>query len=745
MGYRSGLQLVVERSRGRGGLRLSGSLKRLNRPQRFFLERYFSRWQIFMDIRRYPEFKREAALFNLQIEAGEEVERFYDDEVARRTIVFDAGVSSGTGFSVVLKTKGDRLYRPLQAIVGEFAGPNMALRDPLDAFGVEERVKDAQGVIEYTELFSDLFPRFMRDRLSIEESVRFHRQIAVRHLPPALGDDVAEVVADYVDEKHLLREPHRAREFADNVQRAGAQLRITEAARELAAFYELRENLRIDMDGAGEHQNMEEDIRSGALKIGLKHRLYRFQERGVAHLFLTERALLADDMGLGKTVQAIAAALAFSRYKKVRRVLIVCPASLKVQWQREIERFAGEKALVIGGDAKAREETYSVLAGKDAPLFAVMNYELTYRDLDKLKKLPVDLLVIDEAQRIKNYRTKTYTAIKNLRHKYIFALTGTPLENELYELYNIVRIINEDVLPRNPILFRERYCTFDAFGKITGYQRVPEVSQRIAAITLRRTKRDALAELPPVIDQEIWLEFDQEQRAIYDDVKHGLADSLSWEEWRELDVKNLLVQLMRLREICDSPRMHFPEKKPSPKERELIVVLKEQVEQRNGQAIVFTQWTRMAELLEEEIKEAGLAVAYLHGGVDVARRAELVDEFQRGKYHVFLSTDAGGLGLNLQAASLIVNFDLPFNPAKVEQRVGRAHRLGQEEPVNVLNLLMSRSVEEGLVRILARRQKLFEDIFSAWDEGGKPEQITLDGWLRDTRKLARELLKDSPG
>jgi len=643
----------------------------------------------------------------------------------------------------VLKTKGDRLFRPLQAIVGEFAGSNMALRDPLDAFGVEERVKDAQGVVEYTELFSDLFPRFMRDRLSIEESVRFHRQLAVRHLPPALSDEVAEVVADYVDENHLLREPHRAREFTEDVQRAGAQLRITEDARELAAFYELRENLRIGMDGASEPPSLKRDIESGSLKIDLKHRLYRFQEQGVAHLFLTERALLADDMGLGKTVQAIAAALALNRYKGVKRVLVVCPASLKVQWQREIERFAGEKALVIEGDAKAREEAYGVLAGKEAPLFAVMNYELTYRDLDMLKKLPIDLLVIDEAQRIKNYRTKTYAAIKSLQHRYIFALSGTPLENELDELYNIVRIINEDVLPRNPISFRERYCAFDAFGKITGYQRVPEVSQRIAAITLRRTKRDALAELPPVLDQKIWLEFDKEQRAIYDDVKHGLADSLSWEEWRELDVKNLLVQLMRLREICDSPRMHFPDKKPSPKERELIVVLKEQVEQRNGQAIVFTQWTRMAELLEEEIKEAGLAVAYLHGGVDLARRSELVDEFQRGKYHVFLSTDAGGLGLNLQAASLIVNFDLPFNPAKVEQRVGRAHRLGQEEPVNVLNLLMSRSVEENLVRILARRQKLFEDIFSAWDEGEKPEQVTLDGWLRDTRKLARELLKES--
>jgi SNF2 family DNA or RNA helicase len=284
---------------------------------------------------------------------------------------------------------------------------------------------------------------------------------------------------------------------------------------------------------------------------------------------------------------------------------------------------------------------------------------------------------------------------------------------------------------------------FDNFGKITCYKNIDEIQRKISAVTLRRTRKDALSDLPPIITQNIWLEFDAEQRAAYDDIRRGVIESLTWEEWRELDVKNLLVQLARLRELCDSLRIHFPERAPSPKERELAVLLREQVHGRRGQAIVFSQWTRMADLIDAELTAEKMPHSYLHGGVEARERAEMVDAFQRGETRVFLSTDAGGLGLNLQAASLIVNFELPFNPAKVEQRIARAHRLGQIEPVVVVNLLMSGSVEENLVRILSRRQELFAKVFEEWEDGSRPAQVTLDKWLRDSRKLAHELLRDN--
>lgn len=741
MRYQGGLHLVVDEARGRGTIRLVGSTKFLNRPQKFFLERYFTRWMTLQDIRKYPQFKRESAMFSIPIDIPPIVEKFYADELVRRTLVFNAQLASGSRFQVVLRPKGEEFHRPLMRIVQAYAGEGLIMRDPLDAFAVEELVKEEDGIVEYSDSFHKLFPRFMHNRLSLEVSQRFSRALAVRHLFPALEGQVRDVISDYVDEFQLLRDASQASEFTDAAQAAGASLRITGEARKLARFYELRNALHVENNGEGK-TNLAADIGAGAIWLPLREKLYRFQEQGVAHLFLTERALLADDMGLGKTVQALAAALALRKYRNIKRVLVICPASLKLQWQREIARFSDIRALLITGEADERAAAYARLASPDAPFVAVVNYELTYRDLEMLKAIPFDLLIVDEAQRIKNYRTKTYAAIKDIPHRYIFALSGTPLENELEELYNIIRMVDESVLPANPLKFRERYCKFDNFGKITGYQNIPEIQRRISPVTLRRTKRDTLSELPPVIEQNIWLEFDPEQKAAYEDVKHGMMDTLTWEEWRELDVKNILVQLGRLRELCDSLRIHFPDRKPSPKERELLVLLREQTELRGGQALVFTQWTRMAELLEEELREAGIPCAYLHGGVDATQRATLVDEFQRGKYRVFLSTDAGGVGLNLQAASLIINFDLPFNPAKVEQRTGRAHRIGQAEPVLVVNLLMSKSVEENLVRVLERRQELFSQVFDQWESASAPSQVTLESWLKDSRKLARELLRD---
>jgi SNF2 family DNA or RNA helicase len=735
------LTLVIDASRGRGTIKLSGSTHELNRVQRFFIERFFTRWMTLQDLRRYPEFKRDAPLYKLPLLIPPEVDNFFAEEMARRTILLDAQLASGSRFQVLVKPKGETLFRPVLRLVEEYARPDLALREPLDAFVLEERVRETEGATEYSDSFHKLFPRYMHNRLSLEESTRFSRALAVRHLLPALDGQVRTLVEDYVDSYQLLRDPAQAREFTDAVQAAGATLRITDGAKKLARFYELRKSLRVVKNGEGVG-DLGRDIADGALKLPLAEQLYKFQEIGVAHLFLTERALLADDMGLGKTVQAIAAALALHRYHAVKRALIVCPASLKLQWQREIERFSGEKALVISGEADERALQYKLLGGNKAPLFAILNYELTYRDIDELKQIPFGLLIIDEAQRIKNYRTKTYAAIKAIPHRYLFALSGTPLENELEELYNIIKLIDENALPSNPLKFRERYCKFDNFGKITGYKNIDEIQRRISSVTLRRTKKDALSELPPIIDQSIWLEFDPEQRAAYDDVKRGVVDTLTWEEWRELDVKNLLVQLARLREICDSLRIHFPDRPPSPKERELMVLLREQVHQREGQAIVFTQWTRMAELIEAELTSEKMPHVYLHGGVEAKDRGQLVDDFQRGKARVFLSTDAGGLGLNLQAANLIVNFDLPFNPAKVEQRISRAHRIGQDEPVVAVNLLMSHSVEENLMRVLKKRQQLFSDVFSKWEEGGRPSQVTLENWLTDSRKLARELLRE---
>jgi SNF2 family DNA or RNA helicase len=173
-----------------------------------------------------------------------------------------------------------------------------------------------------------------------------------------------------------------------------------------------------------------------------------------------------------------------------------------------------------------------------------------------------------------------------------------------------------------------------------------------------------------------------------------------------------MTTVQRLREVCDTPEMLFPEHKASAKLNELKTILGEQVGQLGRRAIVFTQWTRMAEILARELTAWGLSYRYMHGAVKPRDRTRIVNEFNAGDAQVFLSTDAGSTGINLQAASIVVNFDLPFNPAVVDQRVARAHRHGQKSSVNAIHLVMRGTIEEHLVKILNRRRELFKDIMS---------------------------------
>ena len=734
----STLAVSIDEKKGRS-LRLIGSLRYLNRPQKFTVERYFTKWGTLYDIRLLPKFLKDAQKVGLPVDISDSAVKFYENEIARRTVLFEANIASGKRLTVMVKPKGAEFHRTIKRILSNFCKDNESLKNPLDAFMLEEKVKLAEGIVEYTDNFKKLFPAFVKDALSIEPSQSFFGQISVRHIRGSLSENLKLILDEYVDPLHLLKEPVKLNEFLRRAKEAGARIRVLPEAVAIARNAEIIEKLIVTNKEAPA-KSLDAAIARGLLSVPIKPRLYRFQQKGVAFLLINKRALLADDMGLGKTVQAITAAVALRHYEGIKRVLIVCPASLKLQWEREIKRFTNESVKVVSGEAKEREFIYQTLERDDPPFFTIINYELTYRDTKHLKEIDWDLLILDEAQRIKNFRTQTYSAIKSLPNKYVYALSGTPLETELYELYNIMDFIRPGVLPENPLKFRERYCEFDAFGKIRGYKNVAEVQRKISAVTLRRTKEDTLSELPPVIETPIWLEMDEKQKKIYLDVKNGLRNFLTREQWNELTLKNVMVELMRLREICDSPRIHFPEMNPSPKEKELVVLLHEQVEGRQSQAIVFTQWTRMAELIAEILKNEKLSFAYLHGGVDSREREILVREFQAGKHKIFLSTDAGGVGLNLQAASLVINFDLPWNPAKLDQRISRAHRLGQEGPVNVINLLMSGSIEENLVRILERRKRLFHEVFSAWEEGGKPEQITIEKYLKDTRELVEELL-----
>ena len=501
---------------------------------------------------------------------------------------------------------------------------------------------------------------------------------------------------------------------------------------------ELRENLFIsddvhhflesilDLDSIKHQKNwFLEQVEKGNRSMDvLKSNLYPFQRAGVLHLTFGGRALLADDMGLGKTVQAIGAVSLLHQLSDIQRVLIVCPASLKHQWEREIHRFSNFSTSVIEGPLPIRRQLY-----RKPAFFNIINYELVRRDVDEMRILKPDVIILDEAQRIKNWRTKTAASVKQLQSRYAFVLTGTPLENRLDELYSVFQFIDPTVL--GPLWrFNQRYFKLEkrksGSYKVLGYHNLDELRNRIAPYVLRRTRDDVLKELPPRTDNNFFLEITPQQKKAYNGFRETMARLLSLLRKRPLSPKEqdiLLRSMMKMRMICNALALHDKEmsqkdaEQTSPKLKELGLILEDEVLSNKRKAIVFSQWTGMLDLAKPILDRLGIGYVTLSGKVPTSKRGELITRFFKDpKCQVFFSTDAGGVGLNLQAASLVINLDLPWNPAVLEQRIARAHRHGQRNAVQVVNLIAKGTIEERMLDTLASKREVFEGVFGTNEE-----------------------------
>jgi SNF2 family DNA or RNA helicase len=425
---------------------------------------------------------------------------------------------------------------------------------------------------------------------------------------------------------------------------------------------------------------------------------------GTLFLAFTERALLADDLGLGKTAMGIAAAQLLRREHGIERVLVITPASVKYQWGKEIERFSDDTYTVVGGSKAKRLKQYA--AGS---FFTIMNYELMLRDREHVLALQPDLVILDEAQRIKNWRAKTTQAIKDLPSRFAFVLSGTPLENRLEELYSVVEFLDDKLLGP-PWQFLAQHVIKDDWGGIIGYKDLEGVRRAIAPILLRRRKADVLTELPERIDNDFWLDLDPDQARLYRPLEKQLAELLRAPEWNAAQSALALSLLTRLREAATAAQLVDPQVRSSSKLRELPALVSE-IAAEGHKMLIFSQWERMTRHAAEAPAPLDLKSVRMHGGLGLRARQRIVEQFNTDPdTMLFISTDAGGLGLNLQAASYVINLDLPWNPARVEQRIGRAHRIGQRNPVNVINIIAANTVEQRVLEILYRKQELFEEI-----------------------------------
>ncbi len=453
-----------------------------------------------------------------------------------------------------------------------------------------------------------------------------------------------------------------------------------------------------------------------AWKTLLKTNLYPYQKDGALFAAKTGRCLIADDMGLGKTVQAIAASEILARHAGLRSALIVCPTSLKHQWQLEIERFTGRPAVVVEGGLARRRLLYRADA-----FFRIVNYDVLHRDLEDVAAARFDLIVLDEAQRIKNWKTRAAKAVKQLDSEFAIVLTGTPLENRLEELHSIVEFVDRFRL--GPMFrFLDRHQHTDDHGRVIGYRELDAVSRTVSDILLRRTKDKVLKELPDRLEKKFFVPMTEEQVRHHEENRETVARIVS--KWRrygflsEMDQRRLTCALQNMRMSCDSAYLLDGETEQAPKVDEVATLLGDILEEPDAKVVVFSQWLRMHKLMEQRFKRQGWNSVLFHGGVPGPQRKTLVKQFREDPdCRLFLATDAGGVGLNLQNASAVINMDLPWNPAVLEQRIGRVHRLGQHRAVQVAHFISRGTIEEGMLSLLAFKKSMFAGVL----DGGAKE------------------------
>jgi hypothetical protein len=460
---------------------------------------------------------------------------------------------------------------------------------------------------------------------------------------------------------------------------------------------------------------------SPALTRLLKEPLHAYQREGALFAARAGRCLIGDDMGLGKTVQAIAAAEILAKHAGIERVLVVCPTSLKHQWEIELARFTGRKALVISGNLVNRKRQYA-----EEAVWKIASYDTLARDLEAVTRWSPDLVIADEAQRIKNWNTRAARTLKRIVSPYAFVLTGTPLENRLEELISIVQFVDQHRLGPTWRLLHEHQKRDEA-GRVIGYQKLDAIARTLAPVMIRRRKSEVLKQLPARTDKNIYVPMTEPQAQIHEDNREIVAKIVAkWRRYRFLsdaDQRRLTCALQNMRMSCDTTWLLDHETDHGIKADELMAVFDDLLEDPQAKAVVFSQWIGMHEMIARRLEQRKIGYVMFNGSVPAEKRKALIEQFRNDpKCRVFLSTDAGGVGLNLQHAATVVNMDLPWNPAVMEQRIARVHRMGQQRSVQVVNFVAQGTIEESMLSLLGFKRALFAGVL----DGGNAE-VSLGG------------------
>ncbi len=422
--------------------------------------------------------------------------------------------------------------------------------------------------------------------------------------------------------------------------------------------------------------------------------------------------ILADDMGLGKTLQIIAVLLARKQQEAGKEALapslVVCPASLVFNWGEELARFAPELSvsLITGTQEERRRK---IAAARTADVL-VTSYDLLKRDIAEYEGLQFHYEIIDEAQYIKNHTTAAAKAVKVIQSQTRFALTGTPIENRLSELWSIFDYLMPGFLYSYEVFKREMELPIVKSGDEDIMKRLQKM---VGPFILRRLKEDVLKDLPEKMEEIRYVRLGDEQQKLYDGqvlhMKEGLVGQ-SVEEFNKNKIK-ILAELTRLRQICCDPALCFENYRGKAAKLEAALELMRSAIDGGHRVLLFSQFTSMLEILQREMDEAGIAYYTITGSTPKEKRLKLVRDFNEGDTPVFLiSLKAGGVGLNLTGADVVIHYDPWWNLAVQNQATDRAHRIGQQRNVTVYKLLVKHSIEEKIQNLQETKKDLAEQV-----------------------------------
>lgn len=436
--------------------------------------------------------------------------------------------------------------------------------------------------------------------------------------------------------------------------------------------------------------------------------------------------ILADDMGLGKTLQMIS----YLSCEKNQTHIVICPASLVYNWEAELDKFAPDLSVcVIAGNARQRKELISECDKYDV---VVTSYDLLKRDVEFYMEKEFGCEIIDEAQYIKNPATQGAKAVKSIRSNHRFALTGTPIENRLSELWSIFEYLMPGYLysykhfkeefEEKIMLGNESEKNKDHADSAEEYEFVSQkeeallrLHKMIKPFILRRLKKDVLWELPDKVEKVVYVKFDSEQEKLYQATEKNIVINIGKKSGKEFKESKLqiLAELTKLRQICCDPSLLYDNYQGECAKRDTCVGLIESAIEGGHKILLFSQFSTMLRILESRLKKCGIKTLILTGSTSKVSRKHLVERFQNGEADVFLiSLKAGGTGLNLTRADMVIHYDPWWNVAAQNQATDRAHRIGQESKVTVVKLIAKNTIEERILKLQEMKRELADKIIS---------------------------------